>query len=477
MSHLAPESRGALRDACPAAASPSRGGRRRATPAARVVAVLLLIGAGGCVLAPAGYDDERARLDVAGEPYARPLDERRVPELPPRPRPADLLERAFLANGDIEAAYFEWCAAVERVEIAAGWPNTNLMPSFGYLFSGGSMPAWDRTTVTLAFDASENLELPSKTRKAAEVALAQARAAGERLRAAKFVLQRRVLEGWLDLALAEEALRIARMDLELLRVVARAATARVQAGAPQREWLLADIEVRAAENRVLAAEAEARALRARLNGLLARAADAPLDVGEALPEPRDVPDDAAVLALGVDANPELAALAQAVAGREDALELARLMALPNLNPFAGFTGSVSQTIGVAVMLPTTLPEIRGGIAEARAMLAGARAMERQTWRDRAASFVAALIALRNSAREADLFERSVLPAAQLLASTTQQAYAAGSAELTELIEAQRTLLDVRLVIAEARVERERRVAELEQLAGVDFAAAAPGEGG
>jgi outer membrane protein TolC len=203
--------------------------------------------------------------------------------------------------------------------------------------------------------------------------------------------------------------------------------------------------------------------------MLARDPDAALEIGEELPDPRPLPaDDAELLALGVDASPELAALVDRVAGREDALELARLMYLPNLNPFAGLTGSVSQMVGVSVMLPTTLPEIRGGINEARAMLAEARAMERQTRRDRAASFVAALVALRNSAREAQLFEEGVLPAAQLLADTTRQSYAAGSADLLELIDAQRTLLDVRLVIAEARVERERRVAEIEQLAGIDL---------
>ncbi|MCK6447133.1 MAG: TolC family protein [Planctomycetes bacterium] len=439
-------------------------------PAVRALAACsIALAAASCVLAPAGYDDERERSDVAGKPYEQPPEHRELPELTARPTWREVLERAFLANGDLEAAYFEWRAALERVEIAAGWPNTSLMPSFSYMFSSGSMKAWDRTTVNLGFDGSENLELPVKTRKAAEVALADARAAGERFREAKFLLQKRVLDGWLDLALAEEGLRIARADLELLRVVAGTAAPRVQSGGPQRELLQADIEVREAENRVLNAGAEARAIRAMLNGMLARDAYAPLEVGEQLPEPRGVPDDdARVLALGVDSSPELAALANTIEGREDALELARLMYLPNVNPFAGFTGGVSQVVGVAVMLPTTLPEIRGGIAEARAMLAEVRAMERQARLDRTASFVAGLIVLRNSAREAELFQGSVLPAARLLASTTQQSYAAGSADLLELIEAQRTLLDVRLMVAQARIERERRVAELEQLAGVDF---------
>jgi cobalt-zinc-cadmium efflux system outer membrane protein len=431
-----------------------------------------------CVLAPAGYDDERERAVSAGERYQEPPEKRELPALGSQPTWRDVLERAFLANGDLEAAYFEWRAAVERVEIAAGWPNTSLMPSFSYLFSSDSLKAWDRTTVNLAFDASENLELPVKTRKAADVALAGARAAGERFREAKFELQRRVLDAWLALALAEEQMRIVRTDLELLRVVAATAAPRVQAGGPQQDLVRAEIEVRQAEDRMLNVAAEASAMRAMLNGMLARGPDAPLEIGEDLPEPRPVPpDDVVILAVGVHRNPHLLSLVEQVSGREDALELARLMVLPNFNPFAGFTGSLSQTVGVAVMLPTTLPEIRGGIAEARAMLAGARAMALQAHRDHTAQLVAALLVLRNSARQAELFEGSVLPAAQLLADTTRQSYAAGSADLLELIEAQRTLLDVRSMIAEARIERERRAAEIEQLVGIDLETLGNAEGG
>ena len=37
-----------------------------------------------------------------------------------------------------------------------------------------------------------------------------------------------------------------------------------------------------------------------------------------------------------------------------------------------------------------------------------------------------------------------------------------------MVDAQRTLLDIRQMIAETRIEREKRLAELEALAGVDI---------
>jgi outer membrane protein TolC len=114
-----------------------------------------------------------------------------------------------------------------------------------------------------------------------------------------------------------------------------------------------------------------------------------------------------------------------------------------------------------------VPAIRASIEEARAMLRSTEAMARQLRSDRAASFVAALYAMRNAEKLVSLYRDTVLPKAEQALASSRQAYAAGQIAFVELIDSQRTLLDVRLMIAQARVEREKRLAELEALAGVD----------
>jgi len=206
-----------------------------------------------------------------------------------------------------------------------------------------------------------------------------------------------------------------------------------------------------------------------LNAMLDRSPDAPLAPPAALPGPRPAPrDDAALLTLGVGANPELKAIAFETAGRRDALERARMEYLPDVNPFAAVTGDVEQVIGIDVMLPTVLPRIKGMVKEARADLRRIQSMARQTRLDRAAEYVAAVYALRNSERQAALFEKQVLPNAQRVLDSVRQSYSAGTGEYLDLIEAQRTLLDVRLTIAEAKAAREKNLADLEALAGTDM---------
>ena len=422
----------------------------------------------GCVLAPKEAAEQRARLRAAGEPYRVPFEGRALPELPPQPAWPDVLRRAFLANGELEAAYHEWAAAVARIPQAGAYPNTPVALDFGYTFSGERMKAFDRTSVTAGFDAAEGLAFPTKVYQAAKVATRDAEAAGERFLAAKFALQRRVLTDWSDYALAAEQARIQRENLSLLRLLLDTAGGRVRAGGPQRDLLRTEIEYRLAQNRLADVDAGLPQVRARLNAMLGRPADAPLPPPGELPPPRPLPaDDAALVAAAAAANPELAGLARLVEGRRDALELARMQYIPDLTPAAGFTGSVEQFVGLGLTLSTVIPEIQGMIRESRADLRRVEAVYRQTRLDRQAQLVAALYVLRNSERQAALFAGQVLPASERVLADVRRAYTAGTADYLQLIDAQRTLLDVRLMLAEFRTARERSLADVEALAGID----------
>src|SRR6516225_1570957 len=89
-------------------------------------------------------------------------------------------------------------------------------------------------------------------------------------------------------------------------------------------------------------------------------------------------------------------------------------------------------------------------------------------KDRAASFVANLYIMRNAERQTELYQTRVVPAAQQLVSSSQNAYAAGAVGFADLIDSERTLISVRRLLAQSQVEREKRLAALEALAGVDI---------
>jgi len=270
------------------------------------------------------------------------------------------------------------------------------------------------------------------------------------------------------LALTEELVRIERDNLTLLKLVRDSAADRAQAGGPLQDLFKAMIESETSENELATLEAKARSMRSTLNGMLGRQANAALSLASGLPVPRAVPaDDSQLLAVGVAQNPELAALAQQVHGRADAVELARLAYLPDFSLSASITGDISQSVGLMLMLPTRVPAIRAAISESQDMVRSSEAMLRQTRQDRAASFVANLVLMRNAERRTQFYGERIVPAAQQLVGSSRSAYAAGTIGFADLIDSQRMLLAVRRMVAEARVEREQRLTELEALAGVD----------
>lgn len=428
---------------------------------------LSLAGLSGCALTPSGTKEEQARMDEAGKPYEAPFEQRALPELPTSSSWKEVLHRAFLANGDLEASYFEWKAAVQRIEMASAYPNSNVQLGYSYMFSSERMKTFDRQTFSLGFDPSMNLSFPTKVQQKGRVALDEARTTAERFRTAKFDLQRRVLSSWADLRMLEQKRHIQQEQLALSRLTIDATRAKAQAGGVQRDLLRAEASLRTLENSIQNTEAELTAMRAMLNGMLARDPNAPLMAGAA--DVREVAaSDDQILAAAVERNPEIAALAHQVQGRTDALELARMQWIPDINPSFMFTGSVSQAVGATIMLPTTIAEIKGGIREAEAMLRAGEAMLRQTRNDRAATLVATLVALRNNERQATLFEATLLPLAERVLANTRQSYASGAAMYLDLIEAQNMVLDTRFMLVEARASREKRLAELEALMGTDI---------
>ena len=76
--------------------------------------------------------------------------------------------------------------------------------------------------------------------------------------------------------------------------------------------------------------------------------------------------------------------------------------------------------------------------------------------------------MRNAERQGQLYEQTILPLAQQALNSSEASYTSGTLGYADFIDSQRTLLNVRLMTARVRIEREKRLAELEALAGRDL---------
>lgn len=290
--------------------------------------------------------------------------------------------------------------------------------------------------------------------------------------AARLDLARDVIAALAD---AEASARIVVVEQErarLARDTLRAATARVEAG---REPLL-----QAQRAAVVRAGAEIAAERARQEAEVALANLAVLigatrvqlaprqpwfeDIGPALPPPQ--PADP-IARLG--SNPDLVRLDAAVSQQAANLNLQRATAIPDVTLQGGIRrfqdpGETAFVAGASIPLPFN-DRNQAGIARAQAELLRAEADADRGRRTLAASLIAAEQRTALAWRSVQSLRRDALPAAEQAARFAAGGFAEGRFGFLEVLDAQRSLSDVRAQLIDAYREFHTRRAAVDRLRG------------
>ncbi len=426
----------------------------------KLLIVLVLLPLAGCVFSPEGEDEERKRAGDAwpGESPAA---------LAPDASLEEILKHAYLSNAGLKGRWWAWQAALEQIPQDASQPAT-LSITYAQMFEKRET-SWAQTTFGVANDPMANIVWPGKLKTAGRRALENARAAGHRFEAARLELRARVVMAWFEYALLAESIRVREADLSFLETIVDATEVRVRTGAaPQQDVVKARTQRDLARNRLETVRSKMPGRRAELNALLNREPLAALDLPREFPPARAFKEmDQEVLAGLAERNPELEALAREAQGREEAVSLMRQQYIPDLGLGASGDagGMVRSIMGMLTMPILRYPAIEASISQAKAELEMTRAMRRQMEHDLKAKAILLLYDLRNADRQAGLYQVSILPQADQVVEATRAAYTAGRVPAIELLDSQRMRLEIRLMLAELRAEREKLLAELESLSG------------
>jgi outer membrane protein TolC len=293
------------------------------------------------------------------------------------------------------------------------------------------------------------------------------------------------LAAWSELALkiktayaryqqTEASLAQSRELLDLVNRLEAAAQARYAGGlAPQQDALRAQVERTGLAAEVALLEGELGTLQARLNGLLARPAEAPLaaPVDASLPALAQL-DAAALRERMLARNPQL----QAEAARVRAADFNREAVFANRWP--GFTPGVSAVqqnsriteweLRLEFNLPLQQNARRGDEREALALVEAAQARQQAAVNDGVALLGENLAQLQAARRVETLLVTSLLPQADLTLQAALAGYESGKLDFSTVLEAQRQIRNTRLNLIKTRAEAQLRLAEIERLLGEEL---------
>jgi outer membrane protein TolC len=324
------------------------------------------------------------------------------------------------------------------------------------------------------FGLSQNLPFPGKLALKGDVASRSAEMTEQAVRAKERELVARLKQVYYDLFLAQKAVQIHHEQVELLRQFVGIANAKFRAGkGSQVDVLKAQVELSLLFEHLPVLEQRRETVEAMLNTLLDRDPASLLGLAQVPAQlPLQTPiDDLHRLAL--NDRPELKAAELAVQRNEQSHALAQRQYYPDFNVafqrFQNYQTNDGFGAYVAMSIPFafwTKPKYDAGVQEAAAAVEAARA-EQHTLENLTRFQINDLLAkLRATDQVATLYRTTILPQAEQSLDAARVGYRAGKAGFLDLIDAQRAWRGFQLEYFTALVDRQHRLAELEQVVGI-----------
>lgn len=373
----------------------------------------------------------------------------------------DLLRYAAEHSPAMRTAFEEWRAAVEREPQARALPDPQL--SYGYFVERMET----RQTVSL----SQMFPAFGRRGLRGEMAERAAEAAEQRFEAARLAVFSRVKTAYSEWAYIEEAIEVLREVRVLVKEFEEVALARFRSGeVGSADALRVEMEGERIADDLRTMEEMLQPAKAALNASLGRPGGAPL------PAPRleEFPalDQAAEkdLEVWLAANPDLRAREREIARAEAGIELARRESWPDVMVGVEYMDNIGMApdetmVMVGINLPIWRENYAAARREARAERNASVARRENLERELEADLRMALFRVRDAERKIRLYHRSLQPLARQTYDSLIGAYRAGDTDFIDLIDAQRTVLDVELSGRRAVADHIQRVAELERLTG------------
>jgi cobalt-zinc-cadmium efflux system outer membrane protein len=418
-----------------------------------LISLLLLAGCKG--IPTRGEKEARRQVQAVAGSY-RP--EGRQPDLPVLTSQSSLsnfLAYALLNQPQVEAAYFDWLASVERITTARSLPDPQITFQMDI-----------RDVITSIMPGlMGTIPWPEKLHVGAQVASAQSRAKHAAFESAVLRSAYDVKRAYYQLYFLKEKIRVNRETLGLLSELEKLALAQNEVGkVTLQDVLRAQIEQDRLRTVIANLEDSRHSLMAQFKAALGLKAE---DPAPPLPQHFEstsldlTPEQ--LLETALARNQRLKAMEADVRAAEASILLARKNQFPDFSLGLRADVKVNPTLYRplgTVSLPIWRDKIAAQIAEAQANKRSSEARLSAEQIALAADFAERAFLYREATRNLALLNDLLLPKARQSLEVARSGYLAGRLDFFNLTDTERTLLGFELDKVEAATRREVVLAEL-----------------
>lgn len=382
-----------------------------------------------------------------------------------------LVSTALQENPQLHSLRAKWEAMRERPVQATTLPN----PMFAYK----SMDVKDDYSFPNTEEKRLEIEQPfpwfGKLGLRGKIATKEAEAMGREYEAMQREVIMMVKENYFDLYAVQRSLSITRTEEDVLKRMAEIAETKYSTGqVSQQDALKAQAELSMLEGRLLELEAQENTIKAKINVLLNRNADAPVGLAVTAPTSEF---DATREELFKRAGKQRPEIKKAQAQLERSQYERRLMAkefFPDYRlgveyrTFRSSEDMVMFTVGFD--LPIWLTKNRAGVREAEKMIESGKAALEAAQRNTSFDVQDAHFKLLTAKRTVDLYRTALVPQAEMRFESSEAGYRTGKVDFLDLLESERFLLSARVMLAMAEGNLGMQLARLERAVGIDLTA-------
>ncbi len=379
----------------------------------------------------------------------------------------EAVQAAMDANPGLAAATYAADAAKARAPQAATPPD----PTFMVQFSQVPINTIDVGQGMITYMVQQQIPFPSKLvygykaeKRAAEAAIfGQAMTAQE--------IKRRVKLTYVDLWGLQEEEKIEHRTLGIYRQnKGSAEEAYASLKAPVSDPVRAAVDVGDIEADLALIEQQRIDAIARLSALMAT----PLDPDTQVAAPSTLPSTTNLSKL-IDkakaARPEVEVSSKMIESQEARVGLAKSQYGPDLTLRWGYDDRPNQqdawTGRFMLSVPLwALSKQRFGVREAKAMLHRAKSINQETILQTEADVKSSYAKLSAAKKRIGIYSGQVVPRAQQLLVSSQEAYRSGKGDFISVVDSIRSLNDAQLMLVRARVQAHKAYADLERAVGI-----------
>lgn len=389
---------------------------------------------------------------------------------------SEYLKLAALNNPELEAAFYRWKSALEKIPQARALQDPEFTFQYFLRSDAGRRP--DMYGLMQKFPWFGVLDLQG------EIAGRSAAALKAEYDALMLRIAFEVKETFYELAYLANAIQTSKKEIELVRYLESTARARYAAGsAPYDELIRLQVQIGRQENNVRTLEDMTRPIMARLAAILNQPARTEFPMPSAVPVMVMTLSEDEILKEFPESSPEIKRYEHLEAMENAGVELGKKRYYPEFTlgieyenamrePQAMGMPSTRSTDPVRAIVSINIPLWRerrnAGVREAEARRSTVERQNQAVRQKLTTDIQMALYNYRDSLRKIDLYWNTLIPKAEEALDVSLQTFQAGKRSSADIIDAQQALLEFELAYTRALTDQAKRFAELEMLLGKEI---------